>query len=501
MFHRLRIEKDIAIPVRDGGAVFANVFRPAEEGAFPVIITLGPYPKDVHFSQWNPAAWSRLPEQNEHMHWETVDPEWWVPQGYAVVRCDTRGTGKSPGRPRLLSRGEAEDFHDCVEWAGTQGWSNGRVAVMGVSYFAMSAWRVAALRPPHLAAIVPWEGAVDLYRDANRHGGIYSSGFMRAWGGHTRRYQTDGGAADPAPLPPETMTDLFARNQPDVADIQVPLLSAGNWSGAGLHLRGNVEGYLGASSAHKFLQLHVGDHVGPFYSLEGRLVQHRFLEHFLRDVDTGITREPPIRLAIRRDRDTYRWRYENEWPLARTQWTEHHLDATGPGLSTTRPPGAASASYDAEPGAARSCVRFTTGRSSRRSRSRARSSSSSGSRRRATTPICSRSCATCAPTARRSPFPARSRAARAPSPWRTAGCGCRIASSIRSARLPIGRITRTTRYRRCVPARWSRSRSRYCPPARSSSAVTGSSSRSAHGTMRAPSSSTTILAIGSSAAR
>ena len=101
--------------------------------------------------------------------------------------------------------------------------------------------------------------------------------------------------------------------------------------------------------------------MGPFYSLEGRLVQHRFLEHFLRDVDTGITREPPIRLAIRRDRDTYRWRYENEWPLARTQWTEHHLDATGPGLSTTRPPDAASASYDAEPGAARSCVRFTTG--------------------------------------------------------------------------------------------------------------------------------------------
>jgi len=361
MSHRLHIEKDVAIPVRDGGAVFANVFRPAEEGAFPVIITLGPYPKDVHFSQWNPAAWRRLPEQNEHMHWETVDPEWWVPQGYAVVRCDTRGTGKSPGRPRLLSRGEAEDFYDCVEWAGTQGWSNGRVAVMGVSYFAMSAWRVAALRPPHLAAVVPWEGAVDLYRDANRHGGIYSSGFMRAWGGHTRRYQTDGGAADPAPLPPETVTEPFVRNQPDVANIQVPLLSAGNWGGAGLHLRGNVEGYLGAGSTHKFLQLHVGDHVGPFYSLEGRLVQHRFLEHFLRGVDTGITREPPIRLAIRRDRDTYRWRYENEWPLARTQWTEHHLDATGPSLSTTRPREEGSASYDAEPGAVRSCVQFTAG--------------------------------------------------------------------------------------------------------------------------------------------
>jgi hypothetical protein len=360
MFHRLVVEKDVPIGVRDGGTVFANVFRPADEGGFPTIITLGPYPKDIHFSQWNPAAWSRMPELGEHMHWETVDPEWWVPQGYAVVRCDTRGTGKSPGRPRLLSLAEAEDFYDCVEWAGSQSWSNGKVAVMGVSYFAMNAWRVAALRPPHLAAIVPWEGAVDLYRDANRHGGIYSSGFMRAWGGHTRRYQTDGGASDPAPLPPETLTELFARNHPNLADIQVPLLSAGNWAGAGLHLRGNVEGFLGAGSRHRFLQMHVGDHVGPFYSLEGRLVQQRFLEQFLRGVDTGILREPPIRLAIRRDHDTYRWRYENEWPIARTRWTEQHLNAAVLALSTTRPSESSSVSYSAEPGAARSRVRFAT---------------------------------------------------------------------------------------------------------------------------------------------
>jgi len=360
MFHRLLVEKDVTIPVRDGGTIFANVFRPASEGVFPVIITLGPYPKDIHFSQWNPAAWSQLPEQNEHMHWETVDPEWWVPQGYAVVRCDTRGTGKSPGRPRLLSRAEAEDFSDCVEWAGTQRWSTGKVAVMGVSYFAMNSWRVAALRPPHLAAIVPWEGAVDLYRDANRHGGIYSSGFMRMWGGHTRRYQTDGGAADPAPLPPETLTELFARNHPDLGAIEVPLLSAGNWGGAGLHLRGNVEGYLEAGSAQKFLQIHVGDHVRPFYSLEGRLVQHRFLEQFLRGVDTGITREPPIRLAIRRDHDSYRWRYENEWPLARTRWTEEYLDAAGPSLSATRPASSRAVSYSAEPGDEPAGIRFAT---------------------------------------------------------------------------------------------------------------------------------------------
>ena len=64
------------------------------------------------------------------MHWETVNPQWWVPLGYVVIRCDTRGTGKSPGAPRLLSRAEAEDFSDAVEWAGTQPWSSGKVAVI-----------------------------------------------------------------------------------------------------------------------------------------------------------------------------------------------------------------------------------------------------------------------------------------------------------------------------------------------------------------------------------
>jgi uncharacterized protein len=360
VFHRLLLEKDVPIKLRDGGTVVSDVFRPADGGRFPVLITLGPYPKDIPFSQWQPAAWALMPEKGEHMHWETVDPEWWVPQGYAVVRCDTRGTGKSPGRPRLLTHQEAEDFYDCVEWASAQDWSSGKVAVMGVSYFAMSAWRVAALRPPHLAAIVPWEGAVDLYRDANRHGGIYSSRFMRTWGGHTRRYQNDGGAADPAPLPPETCDETFARNHPRLADIQVPLLSVGNWSGAGLHLRGNVEGYLGAGSEHRFLQIQTGDHVRPFYSLEGRLVQLRFLEQFLRGVDTGLTREPPVRLAIRRDRDRYRWRYENEWPIARTRWTTMYLDAAGSVLSPERPPDVRAMSYGGESGEVGASVRFAT---------------------------------------------------------------------------------------------------------------------------------------------
>jgi predicted acyl esterase len=352
MSYSVLVEKDVSIRLRDGGAIVADVFRPAEPGEFPTIMTLGPYPKDIHFSQWNPVAWEHVPERGPYMHWETVNPEWWVPQGYVVIRCDTRGTGKSPGTPRLLSRAEAEDFYDAVEWAGTQTWSNGKVAVMGISYFAMNAWRVAALQPPHLAAAVPWEGAVDLYRDAGRHGGIFSSGFFRAWGSHVQSHRTGGSEADLAPTPPELYGEMYARNHPNLADVRVPLLSAGNWGGAGLHLRGNIEGYLAVGSAHKYLQVHVGNHVDPFYSLEGRLVQLRFLEQFLRGVDTGVTREPPIRLAIRHDGERYRWRYEDEWPIARTQWTEWYLDASAGTLASAYPAATGSASYDADPAAA-----------------------------------------------------------------------------------------------------------------------------------------------------
>jgi uncharacterized protein len=366
-FHGLKVERDVTVPLRDGSYLVADVFRPDGSGQFPTIITMGPYSKDIHFKDWNKTYdYARLPERGSHMHWETVNPEWWVPQGYVVIRADGRGTGKSPGRIRRLSDEEARDFYDAVEWAGTLAFSNGRVAVMGISYFAMNSWRVAAAQPPHLAAIVPWEGAVDTYRDAARHGGIYSNGFNRRWASHVREHETAGGAR-PAPEAPAGVTppELFtpaAYHVPDLARIQVPLLSAGNWGGFGLHLRGNVEGFLGAGSKHKQLQVHCGDHILPFYSLEGRLTQKRFLDQWLCGIDTGVTREPPIKLAIRWSDQRWRWRYEEEWPIARTCWTDYALDAARGTLGPSAAAAPASASYTAELGVPResACARFTT---------------------------------------------------------------------------------------------------------------------------------------------
>lgn len=356
----LREEIDVEIPMRDGVALRANVFRPEDDGRYPAIMTLGPYPKDLHFADWDQRGfYAGIEEHGPRMHWETVNPDWWVPHGYAVIRVDTRGTGKSPGRPSLLSMREAQDFHDAIEWAAGQPYCNGKVAVMGISYFAMNAWRVGSLNPPHLAAVVPWEGALDLYRDANRHGGIASNTFTSGWSANVEQYTHE--SADPATAAAarELIDPRVVENHPDVAGMRVPLFSAANWGGAGLHLRGNLEGYMAAGSPHKQLRIHVGDHVSPFYSLEGRLEQLRFLEHWLKGVDTGITREPPIKLAVRRGGERHTWRYEYEWPLARTEWTPYALDAEGGTLSTRAPGKSASASYDAsgETGPDRVCFR------------------------------------------------------------------------------------------------------------------------------------------------
>ena len=82
-----------------------------------------------------------------------------------------------------------------------------------------------------------------------------------------------------------------------------------------------------AASKHKKLRIHSGTHFHPFHSEEGRMDQLRFFDHWLKGIDTGIMDEPPVKLMIRTGGDlkNYKFRFENEWPLARTQWTKMYL--------------------------------------------------------------------------------------------------------------------------------------------------------------------------------
>ena len=110
----------------------------------------------------------------------------------------------------------------------------------------------------------------------------------------------------------------------------MPLLSAANWGGMGLHTRGNFEGYLGAGSKQKWLEVHGDTHFTHFYSKYGEALQKRFFGHFLKGEDTGWNNQPRVSLNIRHPDEKFVLREENEWPLARTQWTKYFLAARQP---------------------------------------------------------------------------------------------------------------------------------------------------------------------------
>ncbi|HEX4408835.1 MAG TPA: CocE/NonD family hydrolase [Xanthobacteraceae bacterium] len=350
------VDKDVDVPMRDGVILKADVFRPYDDGKFPAIINLGPYQKD---KLW--VVPDNLAEaQNEWMNWETINPQWWVPRGYAAVRVDGRGTGKSPGQCEPWSPAEAVDFYDAIEWAAVQPWCNGKVGLLGISYFAINQWFVANLQPPSLKAIIPWEGFADLYRDALFHGGLLSL-FMTNWYtahmlhhslGRASREQPDGWQVNTLHFWIHNSLDsgAFRGSQAQWDKITVPLFSVGNWSGAGLHLRGNTEAFEHAASPHKKLRMHLGSHVHPFYTEDGRRDQIRFLDYWLKDIDNGVMDEPPVKLQIRKGNDAFEWRYEQEWPLKRTRWTKLYLDLSGDkggSLQVKNPPGTGSRSYDA----------------------------------------------------------------------------------------------------------------------------------------------------------
>ena len=360
--HEIMVEQNIEIPMRDGAVLRANLYRPGDNERYPVIITVGPYGKDLHLSEFNPEAYAQIGEHGPYLNWETPNPEWWVPQGYTLLRVDQRGIGTSPGFFRTLDHQEAVDFYDVIEWAAIQPWCTGKVGLLGISYYALTQWEVAALQPPHLTAMIPWEGMLDSYRDAARHGGIVCDGFINFWYPQVLRvqYGADGSlpeeerAANRVDLLTQVrehvLDDTYYRSfTPDASKIRVPFLSVGNWGGTGLHPRGNIEGYMGASSPHKWLRMHIGTHFIPFYSEEGRAVQARFFDYWLKGHDNGLLSDPPVRLAIRKGTGAS-WRDEQEWPLARTQWTRFSLDAATQHLSEQAPSSEAQVSYQAPDG-------------------------------------------------------------------------------------------------------------------------------------------------------
>jgi len=380
----MRIDWDVPVTTDDGLVLRADVFRPTDAGRHPVILSYGPYGKWLHFEDLYTDQWRRMIAEhpdvpagssNTYQNWEVVDPEKWVPDGYACVRVDSRGAGRSPGFLDIWSALEAKDLARCIEWAAAEPWSTGKVGLNGISYYAMNQWQVAALQPPHLAAICIWEGAADYYRDLSHHGGILCT-FGRAWfpsqvirvqhGRGTRGYRSrmnGDWVSGPPTLTEEELganrrdfyddcwrnplaSDAYWRSRmPDWSKVTVPLLSAANWGGQGLHPRGNFEGFSRAASEEKWLEVHGIEHWTHFYTDYGVSLQKRFFGHFLKGEDTGWRNQPKVLLHVRHPGERFVERHEGEWPLARTRWSKLYLDAVDQGLVTEPPARDGSVAY------------------------------------------------------------------------------------------------------------------------------------------------------------
>lgn len=383
----MRIEWDAEIEMDDGLRLRADIFRPVGDGRYPVLMSYGPYGKGLAFQDGYRDCWELMIDRHpdvargstsKYQVWEVVDPEKWVPHGYVCIRVDSRGAGRSPGFMDAWSLRETRDFYDCIEWAGTQSWSNGKVGLAGISYYATNQWQVAALHPPHLTAICPWEGAQDFYREAMYHGGILNTFPIHWLDKQVKSVQNGLGRNGPVSRATgefvcgdETLDDeALAKNRADSAatlrqhpldddywkslnpileNIRVPVFSAANWGGQGLHPRGNFEGFLRSGSRQKWLEVHGLTHWSLFYTDYGVNLQRKFFDYFLKGEDTGWSKQPKVLLQVRR-LDSFVERHEDEWPLARTKWTSMCLDFTRRALvaEPVRPTSHESVSFDAK---------------------------------------------------------------------------------------------------------------------------------------------------------
>jgi predicted acyl esterase len=357
------VDWDVPVPVRDGTVLRVNVFRPADGAPAPAIMSAHPYGKDripartrsghgVNF-QYRLFPQPDPVRISEWTSWEAPDPAFWVPRGYVVVNADLRGGGTSEGTDELLSDLEAQDYYDLVEWVGTQPWCSGKVGLDGVSYLAISQYKVAALRPPHLAAICPWEGFSDLYRDFARPGGVREDGFSVIWSRMTSRAARVSGDLRAEVVARPERDEWYDAITPHLERIEVPMLVCGSFSDHSLHTRGSFEAFRRSGSQRRWLYTHRSGKWSTYYSDEASQVRARFFDHVLKGDDNGWDAEPVVRLAIHeRGPEAAEVVGEDAFPPADLDWTPLHLDAAHHLLRAEPPTSDATTAFETRSGTA-----------------------------------------------------------------------------------------------------------------------------------------------------
>jgi uncharacterized protein len=359
--YQIKTEADNYVSMRDGVQICVDIYRPDQRGRFPALLGMGPYGKTTQVRLYDLSIVA-----------EAGDPSYIVPRGYAHVVADVRGTGKSEGEMRCFhSKQEQEDGYDLVEWIARQPWCDGNVGMVGPSYYAMSQMLVAGQQPPHLKAIFAYDSPGDWYREGPYDGGCFSDYFP----GMYRRAVVNRNAVSVmvSDNSPEELSQLtrekiedrdlnvnsrhllvlqhpwmnppafdvllnsadgpFYRERSPCTNydkITIPVFCGSGWYAyTYTHLAGAFRNYAGVKGPKKLLIS------GPFFrgpehpqALSWRQyheIMLRWYDYWLRGINTGIMDEPPVKIFVM---GVNKYRYENEWPLARSTWTRLYLRST-----------------------------------------------------------------------------------------------------------------------------------------------------------------------------
>ena len=344
----LTIDYDVAVKLRDGVTIYADIYRPAGlDGPLPAIVLWSAYGKHYRWPRPVLTAFTQGADVSHYAPIEAPDPLTWCPAGYAIVVPDPRGINSSEGDATAWSPQEGEDIHDTIEWIAMQPWSNGKVGMGGASYFGIVQWFAGATRPLHLAALLPYDGMSDLYREIAVHGGIPNPGFVNFWNAQVRATHNRAENWVTAMRLHPFFDEYWQSKVPAVEAIDVPTYVVASWSDHAVHTRGSLSAFMRLGTEQKWLEVHGRNKWARMYTRESTRRQIAFFDRFLKDTPNEVDTWPKVRLEVREGIDTGEERAEQEWPLARTRYTPFYLDAASASLSSAPVAEESVVSYDA----------------------------------------------------------------------------------------------------------------------------------------------------------
>lgn len=357
----LFVEHDVAIPMRDGAILYADVYRPpgSEQGEkVPALLCWSPFGKKFngilslkYMTPWNlgvkPGTLSGLEK------FEAPNPADWCPRGYAIVNIDSRGSGESDGRLVIMGSQEARDGYDAIEHIAKLPWCSGDIGLAGNSHLAIIQWFIAALQPPSLKAIAPWEGCGDLYREQFARGDIYSGDlfdklivkhmFKGKQGVESFRQMFE-----KHPL----ANDWWNDKRPDMTKIKVPTYITSTWTNT-MHGVGAIRAWIQADTTEKWLRWHPWQERYDLWgNPQAKDELFQFFDYYLHGKkDNGWNEIPRVRMALlrfgKKEPQSYENSVEKDFPPKRTQYRELYFCKDGK-LAEQAAQEEAKVSYEAE---------------------------------------------------------------------------------------------------------------------------------------------------------